>query len=427
MSKKVQISHIEKAQNFPVNVRSDGYSFKFGANNIQFQLGAVNDRLMDVDSLRLNFTLQVIDTAGGDTYVNNQNTSGAGLRQCSIDDRTGVNGVIHTLRVASSGTQNSLAEIRNYNRLLCSLLPAQKSFMDYKSDVSAEDLAFARSDTQGLAVNGDMACSIKLRAGIFQDKPLNLADYGGLDINLQLASDNLFLVGTSASDCYYRMVDCSLTWNWLVLTSPMPPSNSVLQYPLYRNFLNILQSSDSTTSLNMALKSVRSVHSTFIRSANVNNFATNSFTTEPIRDGGDVDQDILEYSHRRANVRYNNKFNISERVATLNGVYPALLGRNGLNAIQPFRSITSCLQSPEIQGVKTSQGQDVPDIRQLYLLSVNYDQMFVGAGADFDKATYALRIQNQLTTAEANSIYTYALANAGLAVGKQGAVVNEME
>jgi hypothetical protein len=425
---KVQITHQEKAEQFPINVRADGYSFRYGANNMTFSLGAVNDRLVDVNSLRLNFTLQIIDTDGGDTYVNNQNTYGTGARACLIDDRTGVNGVIHTLRVASGETNNNLSEIRNYNRLLCASLPANKSFFDYKGDVSVKDLAFARSDTEGLAVNGDMACSIPLRAGIFQDKPLNLADFGGLVIDIALAPDNLFLYGANAGDCFYRLQDVSLTWNWLVLSSPMPPSNEQLQYPLYRNFLNILQSSDSTTTLNMALKSVRSVFSTFIRSANVNNFTTNSFTTEKIRNAADADQDILEYSHRRANVRYNNKFNISERVAVGNGVYPSLLGRNGLNALQPFRNIVSCLQSPEIMGAKTgdASNSDKPDERPLYLLSVNFDQMFLGFGADFDRATYGVRIQNQLTTAEANSIYTYALANAGLAVGKQGGVVNEM-
>lgn len=425
---KVQITHVEKAQQFPINVRSDGYSFRYGANNITFNLGSVNDRLVDVNSLRLNFTLQVIDTDGGDTYVNNQDSYGTGARACLIDERTGVNGVIHTLRVASSATNNNLSEIRNYNRLLCATLPTNKSFFDYKADVSVKDLAFGRSDTQGLAVNGDMACSIPLRAGIFQDKPLNLADFGGLTIDLNLAPDNLFLYGANAGDCFYRLQDVNLTWNWLVLSSPMPPSNEQLQYPLYRNFLNILQSSDATTTLNMALKSVRSVFTTFIRSANVNNFATNSFTTEKIRDAANADQEIQEYSHRRANVRYNNKFNVSERVAVINDVYPALLGRNGLNALQPFRNITSCLQNPEIMGVKTikSDDQDQPDARPLYLVSVNFDQMYLGFGADFDRATYGLRIQSQLTTAEANSMYTYALANAGLAVGKQGGVVNEV-
>ncbi len=427
---KVQITHIEKAQQFPINVRADGYSFRFGANNITFNLGSVNDRLVDVNSLRLNFTLQVIDTNGGDTYVNNQDTQGiGGARACLIDDRTGVNGIIHTLRVSSSATNNNIAEIRNYNRLLAATLPANKSFMDYKSDVSVKDLAFARADTEGLAVNGDMACSIPLRAGVFQDKPLQLSSYGGIVIDIALAPDNLFLYGANAGDCFYRIQDVNLTWNWLVLSAPMPPSNEQLQYPLYRNFLNILQSSDSTTTLNMALKSVRSVFTTFIRSANVNNFTTNSFTTDKIKNGADADQEILEYSHRRANVRYNNKFNVSERVAVINSVYPSLLGRNGLNALQPFRSIQSCLQSPEIMGVKKIKNfneQDVPDTRPLYLVSVNYDQMYLGFGADFNRATYGLRIQNQLTTAEANSMYTYALANAGLVVGKQGGMVNEM-
>ena len=60
--------------------------------------------------------------------------------------------------------------------------------------------------SQGLLVNGDMPCSLKLRAGIFQDKPINLADMGdGLIIDITLAPDNLFLYGANAGDCYYRL------------------------------------------------------------------------------------------------------------------------------------------------------------------------------------------------------------------------------
>ena len=73
-----------------------------------------------------------------------------------------------------------------------------------------------------------------------------------------------------------------------------------------------------------------------------------------------------------------------------------------------------------------ADNQDTPDVRKLYLVSANYDQMFVGYGADFDRATYGLRIQSELTSAEANSLYTYALGNSALQVGKEGGVVNEL-
>ena len=434
MSKKIRVVAMEKAEQFPINTRSEGYSFRYGANNITFNLGGVNDRLMDVNSLRLNFLLQVIDTDGGDSYVNNQDTYGTGARACVIDDRTGANGCIHTLRV-TNGNSAVISEIRNYNRLLCGALPATKSFMDYKSNVSVEELALAKAESQGLLVNGDMPCSLKLRAGIFQDKPINLADMGdGLVIDITLAPDNLFLYGANAGDCYYRLKNVSLTWNWLVLSAPMPPSNEQFQYPLYRNFLNILQSSDSTTSLNFNLNSVRNVHATFIKSSSVNNSATNSFETNQIQNNAGDNQAIKEYSHRRNNVRYNNKFNVSERIATTNSVYPALLGRNGLNAMQPFDNIENCLQSPETQlvGSRTFKGRivgevDLPDARDLYILGVNYDQLSVGFGAEFERSPYGLRIESELTTSEANSIYTYALANAGLAVQKRGAMVQQLD
>ena len=434
MSKKVRVTHIENAEQFPINVRSDGYSFKYGASNITFNLGAVNDRLIDVNSLRLNFKLQVIDTDGSDSYVNNQDTYATGsVRACLIDSRTGVNGVISTLRV-TNGNNSVISEIRNYNRLLTSLLPANKSFAGYKSDVSVQELAFAREETQGLAVNGDMACSVALRAGIFQDKAINLADMNGMVIDITLAPDNLFLYGANASDCFYRLRDVSLSWKWLVLDAPLPPSNEVFQYPLYRNFLNIIQSSDATTTLNMNLGSVRNVHSTFIKSSQVNNFATNSFETNQLQDNGGVNKAVKEYSHRRNNVRYNNNFNVTERVALTNGVYPALLGRNGLNAIQPYDNITSCLQAPETQlvGARTFKGitvgdQDLPDDRDLYIVGVNYDQLFVGFGADFERSTYGLRLESELDTAEANSMYSYGLANAQLLVSKQGQNVQQVD
>ena len=416
---------IQKARLYPINSRAV-YSFKNGNPTVNFEIAPDPTRMVDVNSLRLNFVLNVLDdtttrNAQNPCRVNNQDTAATGTRTAKIDDRVGVNSVIDVLRL-SNFKNEVIEEIRNYSRLLASSMPSLTSFAAYKNWNSTKNLAFARSDTQGVAVNGPLACSVPLRAGILNSgSPISTNDLDGLKLSLQLAPDNFVLYGAEASACHYELSKVSLTYNWIVLSAPDPISSETLQYPSYSSFINILQSSDDQQSLMMNLSSVRAAFTNFVKTSNLNNFASNSLETNRIQNAAGVDKAILTYTHMRNNVKFPKKYDVNERIPVNNSAYEAHLGREYLDCFRPFRQITNSLQSPETQGYKSvnTGTYDVPDVRFVGGIGNNYDMLQTGNGADFKDNMYSVRIQSELDDSTSNTSFTFSLSNQGLAVKKQ--------
>ncbi len=420
----VKVVGIQKARLFPINSRST-YSFKNGNPTINFEVAPDPTRLLDVNSLRMNFVLNLLDdattrNAQNPARVDNQNTTaGAGARACLIDERVGANTVIDVLRL-SNFKNEVIEEIRNYSRLLASSMPALTSFEAYKNWNSNKNLAFGKSTTEGLAVNGPMACSIALRAGILNaGAPISTNDLDGLKISLQLAPDNFVLYGANASDCHYEISKVSLTYNWILLDSPDPVSSETLQYPSYSSFINIVQSSDDQQSLMMNLSSVRAAFTNFVKTSHLNNFTHNSLETNRLQNAANANQDIKTYTHMRNNVKFPKKYDVRENIVVTNGAYEAHLAREYLDCFKQFRTLSSSLQSPETQGFKTTNTLDEPDTRYVGGIGNNYDMLGVGMGANFKDNMYALRIQSELSDSTSNTAFTYSLSNQGLAVRKQ--------
>lgn len=421
----VKVVGIQKARVFPVNNRQT-FSFKAGNPVINFEIAPDPTRLMDTTSLRMNFILNVVDdvtTRNAQTpcRVNNQIANGDAVRACLIDERVGVNSIIDVLRLSNFKNEN-IEEIRQYSRLLASSMPALTSFSNYKNWNSVKNIAFGKSTTQGLVVNGPVASSLSLRAGLLNTgQPISTSDLGGLKIAISLSPDNYVLYGANASDCHYEISSVSLTYNWIVLDAPDPVGNSVIQYPQYSSYLNNLQSSDSSTSLMQNLQSVRATFTNFIQTNRLNNFAHNSLETNRLQDSTGADKKINTYSHMRNNVKFPKKYDVRESLVVKNKAYEAHLNREYLDCFKPFRKLTSCLQSPETQGFKTILASDIdqPDFKYVGGLGVNYDMLSIGAGANFKDKMYSIRIQSELEDGNSNTAFTYSLSNQGLSVQKQ--------
>ena len=417
---------IQKARLFPINSRSS-YSFKNGNPTINFQIAPDATRLMDTQSLRLNFILNVLDDATTrntqtPVRVDNQNLNGgAGERACLIDDRVAINSLIDVLRLSNQKNE-VIEEIRNYGRMTASIIPATTSFESYKNWNSCKSLSFGRKDTQGIAVNGALACSMQLKAGILSTgQPISTNDLSGLNISIQLSPDNFVLYGANASDCHYQISKVSLSYNWIVLENPDPVGSEVIQYPSYNSFINIIQSSDDSSSLMQNLSSVRATFSNMIKTGNLNSFQHNSLETNRLQNAASEDKSIKTYTHMRNNVKFPKKYDVNERIPVRNDAYEAQLGREYLDCFKPFRSIRSCLQSPETQGFKSvpSNEFDQPTVKYVGGIGNNYDMLQTGQGSNFKDNMYSLRIQSELDDSTSNTSFTFSLANQGLAVRKQ--------
>lgn len=425
MSQKNRVVSISKNRVFPINGRST-YSYKNGNPVIQFEISPDEMKLVDTRSMRFNFLFDLLvpitrNGVNPSRPNNNQYVGGETETDVKFNSRVGVNGVIENLRLMNF--QNEvIEEIRGYGRLLASTIPALTSFEAYKNYGSSVNLATANDDAQKIYANGQLACSIKLRAGLLNSgQPLDLNSIDGLKINIQLAPDSLFLKSDQA-EAYYQLSSCSLTYNSLNMESPIKPSNMMMQYPAYSSFVNILQSSDDTQSLMLNKSSVRACFTNFIKTADLNNIAKDSLTTERPKDSADADKRIKSVVHLRNNVKFPKYYDIDERDQVVlssvqnNGAYEAQLGRAYLDCFRPFNQITSCLQSPETQGFKSIDATELnsPDAGYVGGIGANYDQLGVGSGAEFKQSSYAVRLQSELQDNTANTVYTFALSNEGL-------------
>ncbi len=419
MSKKNGIVGIQKNKIYPTNSRGgSGYTFKFGNPQIQFQIAPNPNSLVDVKSLRLNFKFNVLQSTG--VRVDNQKVNGAGAEvKGLLNSRVGVHSVIETLRIQNYGNE-TIEEVKSYSRLLATTEPVLTSFAQYKNWNSIKSQAYARDDTEGIANSGESAVSLQLRGGIFNDgQPINTADTNGLKITIQLSPDNFVL--NSVANAYYRLDDVTLTYNSLVLASPDLPSSSVLAFPTYNTFLNIVQSSDDQTSLLMNLSSVRSVFSNAIRSSQINNSAVDSLRTDRFKQTNGDDADIISTVHMRNNVKQPRQYDVNEGIAVNANSYGAMLQRDFIDSVRPYKNISNTLQSPITQGEKTPSYNafDIPNTHFVGgVASANYDMLNTGAGVEFMNSMYSMRIKSKLED-EPQSVFTFALANSGLKVARQ--------
>ncbi len=424
MSDKNRIVSISKSRVFPVNGQKE-YSYKYGNPVIQFEISPDEMKMVDTKSMRFNFLIDLLYN-DGNNVVRPNNFDYKALGQgdktdISFSSRVGVNAIIENLRLMNF--QNEvIEEIRGYGRLLASTIPALTSFEAYKNSASCVNLATGQNDAQLRYVNGQLACSIKLRAGLLNSgQPLDLNALGGLKINIQLAPDSLALA-SDEDTAYYLLSSCSLTYNGLQMEAPIQPSNIAMQYPAYSSFVNIIQSSDDTQSLMMNKSSVRACFSNYIKTSELNNLEYNSMATNRLADTNTEKKRIKNIVHLRNNVKFPKYYDIDERkvveVASNQsaGAYEAELGRGYLDCFVPFNQISSCLQSPFTQGFKTIDDidYDKPDDDYVGGTGSNYDQLGIGSGAEFKNSQYSVRIQSELTDGTANTVTTFSLSNEGL-------------
>jgi hypothetical protein len=420
MSKSNRPVGIQKAKIFPTNSQTN-FSFKNGNPQITFNI-APNSNLLDTKTLRLNFNLEIVKTTDTTMRPNPQNVLNNGdAKDCNMNSRVAVNSIIDTLRIRSQDTNEVIEEVRNYSRLLASVIPCLSSFGSYKNWISNKNNAYARNDVQAISVAVEVPVSLQLRSGLLNSgQPINTMASGGVVIDIMLSPDSFCLFGSNASEFFYQISDVNMTWNWIEMSSPMLPNQETFQYPAFNSYLNVVQSGDDQSSLMLALQSCRSIFSNSIPSKKINNFTFDSLETPRLQDeptnNNFTDRAVKEYTHLRNNVKFNKQYSVDERQAVQDSVYEAHKNREFLDCIQPFRNITSLLQSPATQGTKTivDNNLDTPDV-DAYIggVGVNYDTTASGSGVNFQNAQYALRVVSELNNTP-NSLFTYALSNQAL-------------
>jgi len=440
------ISSVQKVEILPSNQPSGGvYSYREGNPIVTFDIGK-RSALLRSSTLRINGKIEIVKNDG--SPIDNGDLKGTGLHEVKLSSRVGVHSVFQNVSISSGETSQTLENVRQYGRLLASILPSTHSSEDFIATQGITSKACAESDLSGALINNKTSFSVPLYCGIFQsDLPLPLGQNGfrGMGITLELASDQQVLHGANAPDSgggYYKISDLSITCDMLLPTPAEQQkmevaSSGTFQFNTLQNLYSVINSSDSTQTFNLASAQVLSVFHNFIPTTHSNTYSENSFATTALLNkvGASYSSkaDLKKVSFSRDGLKLALDYDLDVQDQSKQGIPETSVNITATNAIQPFSSLTKILDQPQMfpYGTKDQeifrpsvlQKSKVVDQERNFLIGLALDRVS-NSGMEFKGKSYALRIQSELDGNSPMSVFTYYLQKNILQYSPQGISVS---
>ena len=466
----------EKVEIDPINAPPDGeYSFKNGYPIIQF-LVAQSDKYLVGKSLRLTGQIE-INNAAGDLPQNNAGVgggNGATRRNASIDRVVGVASAIHQVTLSTLDNQ-TLEMVKQYPRLLSSLVSGTHGATDLTNGSSASQLVNSRDVVQACSLNTERSFSIPIRCGLLSGTgliPLGQNGTRGMIVQMECAPDSSvlepFLIadandpdaeaptsGTTASlsiaDFSYKLKNLSLTYDLLVPDSEGAQmmnnaSQGALTYNAYSNLYSVINSSDQTVTLNLGASKVQSVIHNIIPTTKINNSQEKSNALYKLQNGAD-EADIKEVAYSKAGILFPRENRIDEKQPNAGADGESEIDcetlQTYLNSIRNINDIDNTLASAYTEASKATRVNSIaqapashvdPSVQGQYEdrwgnTLTNFTNPIFGlgirqdpymGGIDYSRQPYSVRVTSDLDGNNPNSLYTYVLAESQLMYSPQG-------
>lgn len=437
----------------PTNLGAGVYApSRNGLSQIIFEIPQV-PAIMNGKSLRLNGTFKVFSSGSGATAVSADNTnqffSATPTNDVYIDSRTGVLSAIETLTIGSlRGT--TYTSIKNYNRLMSSVLPLNESTADYLNGVNSHYGCFGKDVTTAGYCDKEFDFSVPLHCGYLQGQPINMWIVQGQRVTLTLAQDNFVIhnnkqrndASTAGDTSYYQISNVSLSFEVDVPDEQGQQAirnmeTGVMTYNSYSSFYNVVVSSDHTLSLLFNTAKTISVIGNMIPSEWMNNIEYDSSRTMQLLyegAGGELKYavPIESYTYTVGGVRIPIDAEIDTEIDQQQGTPSAYKDDTELNAIREgwnAGNFVKCLESE--LSVDLGVGQPARfdparpaivgcDKMQQFNLGLSYDHI-TNIGQDCRTRPFGLRIQSQLPSGQTfkpHSLFLYVLHQCTIAFDK---------
>jgi len=468
-----------------INRTNDGnFAYSRGNPILRYDFAAVN-KMLDTSSLRLCCKVRVY-AGDGTAPNNNQNSTGSPLFQSQISANNGVSSMINTLAL-TTGSGAAIETIRNYPRLVSSVLQQTNSFGDYATNLQALHGCWGANDkAEGRACNlmsgagtGDvasrysMSVSLPLLAGfLMRGDMVNLSNrggIGGLSINLTLSPDVFSIFGANAATLggsYIELIDPVLNGQFVIPNDDADlPTTGTIVYNSWTALYSVDMASDDTHGYNLGLAAVVSQFNNSIPVSNINNYAANSsLTTNLLRnDNAAPPQQIWkapvnQTTFERAGIMFPLDFVIDEdKLAPTNAaasstnayldvVFDAQRWRYAMDAIKPYRRTTHQLASGNSENIPTDLGEEgyynygnpqiydygvLPAARDfvingtVFSIGARYDGLGTGTGSvDMKSSQFSERLVSKLDGNSPNGLYSYFLHRAAVNFSPSGVSVS---
>ena len=445
------IVNVEKFEVLPSNQPSNNtYSFRNGNPIITISIPA-QAKYLRPSSVRINGTLRLNTSAGA--LVNNNNLKAGGAVDVSLSSRVGIHSAFQNVVLSSEATNQSLEAIRQYGRLVSTILSSTHTQQDFATEKSLIALMNGFNSGTGNLLNNEVQFSIPLYCGLLQGgNPIPLSQNGinGLRVQLELASDQQLLSGANAGDAsgaFYEISNVSLTGDLLVPDEQGVQQLSVagsggFQYNSWSSLYSVINSSDSTQTYNLANSQVLSVVHTFLPVNASNNYASDGFANPMLKNtdnsGTNYDQpcNLQKVSFSRGGVKLGFDYDFDCETQNTENVPETQVLMNYLNAFQPIATASRMLNSkqlmsfggndlrpyrPVLSALNRSQGVDA-DPNRNFGIGLAMDRVS-NVGVSFKGQSYATRIVSDLDGKSPNAVFTFILSKNVLQYSPQGIMI----
>ena len=416
----------------PSNQPADGL-IKFDSMPIvNFNIGS-QERLLMGSSLRLTGEFIVKNAAGGAVLDTDK---------VCIDPTIGVLSCIDQLNISSKKSNQTIEEIRNYNKFLGSYY---KAFQDKDELVTCESLTALKSQT--LNQSNRLLCdkpavykpfSVGLPSGFLlsQDDPregkygISLSSQygiGGLYLQLMLApsSNVLFNFNGGALDpgevgVTYEIRNLRLK---ATLQRPTPEiqanimKNNRLVFNSISSHNTTISSSYGTVNFNLGLSNVLSAFVSFVKGANVNSYK-HGLATNGIQDDAGNNLDITNVQWLKNNMIFPNQFEIQDN-NNFDFYNPILIRQffNGIGSIHK-NDRDNVYDSVNLKQnyVNKAYGDFTGNALNLAICLDGYSD----SGVDYSTEQLGLIVESNLIDNTSNHVYLFVCARQELVLSPQG-------
>ena len=429
--------HIEVVSS---NTTSDGkLSFHNGQPVIQFIIGE-QERYLLGQSLRLvgNFVVKASSSANAATNAS-----------LTMDGRTSLYSTIDQLVIKSQATNQTIEHIRNYNRMMASILPSQNDLDDGLTHYNEGVLQTLNSKATKLGLvdkgihNADrtLSFSLPLHCGLFNGTgPIPLSrnwGVGGLLVEVHLSPDSNVLfnalggASTEIANAFYEYQNLSLVAE---VQTPDPSDLAKLQksgggggtfeYNSISSYYTTFNSTNAIINFSLGLSRVLSVFCNFITSSHINNRQFNGMTTYYPKNNNSV-ATIKQVVFTRGGERMPLDYNIDavQKTDSTNNSPDAQIYRNYINAIQSFTKNLKNTTSPEtsilVDGTPTGTYEKFIDGGANVGVGVAFDSIS-NQGLDFRTTQFGLQMDTDLTDNVPQSVYMFVKSKQTLVFSPQG-------
>ena len=443
----VNIVDFTKVEILPSNQPALGvFSFRKGNPIVTFQIPS-QARYLKTNTLRINGRLKITGGAGA-TLPNNNNSKGGGANAVTLSSRVGVHSCFQNVNLVSAGSNQSLESIRQYGRLVASLLSSPHSSQDMATEKSCVAVMNGIESSSSLMVNNEVNFSVPLYAGMLQGTsliPLSLVQ--GIGINIELASDQQVLKGANAGagdGAFYELSDLSLTCDLAVpdaegVQQLSQAGTGSLEFNTFSSLYSVINSSDATQTYNLANSRVLSIVHNFLPVSHSNSYDHDVFTTDMLKNiggGGDytADVELRRVSFSRNGVPFGVDYEYKCADQSSSKIPETQVMMKYLQAYQPLGRMLNSRRLLDYGGqpLRVDRPADKTanrdhgiraDAARNFGIGLSTDDVS-DVGVDFKNQAYATRIVSSLNGQSPNAVFTHLLCKNVLTYSPQGITVS---